>query len=129
MEENRQKIEEALNNKEIDAAFCTKWPFIGDFLRFLEEKGIMRELKKIVGSSKRKMIPSHIFVLLYIIKLIVGIPRIRGTEELLSDGGAMTLLGFELHALKEGMCNRGDSNQHGKELKKNLFPSWIGLHY
>lgn len=121
MVENRKEVEEALKNKEIDAVFTTKWPFLGEFLRFLEEKGVLKELKKITGSQKRKMLQCHIFVLLYIIKLIVGIPRIRGTEELLCDCGAMSLMGFDIDTLENGLCDRGDSNQHGKDLKKNHF--------
>jgi preprotein translocase subunit SecE len=121
--ENRAKIEEALKNKEIDVAFCTKWPFIGDFMKFLEVKGFLRELKKIIGTQKRQMVAIHIFVIIYILKLMIGIPRIRGTEELLSDKGAMKLLGFNFHVLENGICKRGDANQHGKELKKNPFPN------
>lgn len=119
--ENRKKVEQALKNKEVDVVLSTKWPFIGDFLRFLEEKGLMKEFKKIIGDQKRKMVSSNVFILIYLIKLIVGISRIRGTSELLSDSGTMTLLGFDKDVLKEGLCNRGDANQHGKELKKNVF--------
>jgi hypothetical protein len=119
--ENRKKVEEALKNKEVDVVFNTKWPFIGDFLRFLEKKGILNELKKIIGEQKRKMVSSNVFVLIYLIKLIVGISRIRGTSELLSDSGTMSLIGFDIDILQGGLCNRGDANQHGKELKKNQF--------
>ena len=86
-----------------------------------DEDAILKELKKIVGDQKRKMVSSHVFVLIYLIKLIIGISRIRGTRELLSDSGAMSLLGFDIDTLQGGLCHRGDANQHGKELKKNLF--------
>lgn len=121
MVENRKKVEDALKNKDVDVVFNTKWPFLGEFLRFLDQKGVLRELKKIVGDQKRKMVSSDVFVLIYVIKLIVGISRIRGTKELLSDAGAMTLLGFGIETVKDGLCNRGDANQYGKELKKNII--------
>ncbi|NSW91456.1 MAG: hypothetical protein HPY74_12420 [Firmicutes bacterium] len=47
MVENRKKVEKALKEKKIDVALETKWPFIGAFLKFLESKGILKELKNI----------------------------------------------------------------------------------
>lgn len=119
VEENRQIVQTALENKEIDVAINIRWPFITEFLKFIKVKGIFNELEKIVGENKRTMIKSHIFALIYIIKIIVGIPRIRGTEKLLGDLGAMSLLGFDVDTLENGLCKRGDANQHGKDFKKN----------
>ena len=118
MVENKQKVEEALRNKEIDLAIHSRWPFIGDFMKFLEEKGVLLELKQILGKQKRKMVQCHIFALIYIIKLIVGIPTMRGTEELLCDVATMNLLGFDVDTIKNGLCNRGDANQFGNDYKK-----------
>ncbi|WHE07959.1 hypothetical protein PGH24_04245 [Thermoanaerobacterium thermosaccharolyticum] len=68
--EDKRKVTEALKNKKIDFAINTKWPFIGQFLKFLECQGIIKELKTITGTHLRKMIATHIFVLLYILKII-----------------------------------------------------------
>ncbi len=65
------------------------------------------------------MLAPQIFTLLYILKIIVGIPKIRGSEALLGDLGAMNLVGFNVDILKDGLCKRGDANQHGKGYKKN----------
>jgi len=127
--ENKREVKKALKEKKIDLAINTRWPFIGPFLKFLENKGILEELKKITGSQVRKKLGLHIFILLYILKIIVGIPRIRGSEGLLGDLGAMNLIGFDVDNLKNGLCNRGDANQHGRGYKKNHLVSWMCLHY
>lgn len=129
MVENKRKVTKALKEKKIDIAINTNWPFIGPFLKFLDSTGIMKELKTITSKQVRKMLAPHAFVLLYILKIIVGIPRIRGSEALLGDLGAMNLVGFNVDKLKNGMCGRGDANQHGKGYKKNHLVSWIHLHY
>jgi hypothetical protein len=117
--ENKRKVQTALKNKEIDVAIDTNWPFIGPFLKFLEKKGIMEALKKITGVQIRKMLGLHIYVLLYILKIIIGIPRTRGSEALLGDLGAMKLVGFDVDSLVDGLCKRGDANQYGSGYKKN----------
>lgn len=121
MVENKRKVKKALKEKKIDLAINTNWPFIGSFLKFLESVGIMKELKKITGSQIRKIFAPHIFTLLYILKIMVGIPKIRGSEALLGDLGAMNLVGFNVDNLMNGLCNRGDANQHGKGYKKKLL--------
>lgn len=90
-------------------------------MKFLESAGIMKELKYITGIHIRKMLAPHIFTLLYILKIIVGIPKIRGSEAVLGDLGAMNLVGFNVESLMEGLCKRGDANQHGKGYKKNTL--------
>lgn len=119
MVENKRRVKKALKDKKIDIAISTKWPFIGDFLKFLENTGVMSALKMINGTHLRKMLQIYIYVLLYMLKIIVGIPRTRGSEELLGDLGAMKMLGFRVDNLTEGLCKRGDANQHGKGYKKN----------
>lgn len=121
MVENKRKVKKALEKKEIDFAINTNWSFIGPFLKFLESKGIMKELKNITGSQIRKILSLHIFTLLYILKIIVGIPAIRGSEALLGDLGAMNLIGFNVDNLTNGLCGRGDANQYGKGYKKNTM--------
>lgn len=119
MVENQGKVKKALKNKKIDLAINTNWPFIGPFLKFLEKTGVMKELGKITGTQVRKMLKPQIFTLLYILKIIVGIPTTRGSEALLGDLGAMNLVGFNVDNLMNGLCNRGDANQHGNGYKKN----------
>ena len=117
--ENKGKVKKALKEKKIDFAISTNWPFLGPFMKFLERTGIIKELKNITGCHIRKMLAPHIFTLLYILKIIIGIPKIRGSETLLGDLGAMNLVGFTVDSLMDGLCKRGDVNQHGKGYKKN----------
>ena len=119
MVENRKKVKKALKDKKIDLAINTNWPFIGPFLKFLDKTGVMKELGKIKGSQKRQMRKPQLFTLLYILKIIVGIPTTRGSEALLGDLGAMNLIGFDVDNLMNGLCNRGDANQYGNGYKKN----------
>lgn len=127
MVENKRRVKKALKDKKIGIAIDTKWPFIGPFLKFLEGFGIMKVLERITGTQLRKMLGPHIFVLLYILKIIIGIPRTRGSEVLLGDMGAMRLIGFNVDKLAEGLCKRGDANQHGEGYKKNSL--YHGLIY
>lgn len=119
VEENKRKVKRALEEKKIDFALNTNWPFIGSFLKFLKNRTIMTKLKKITGSHIRKMLSIHTFILLYILKIIVGIPTIRGSEKLLGDMGAMKLVGLNVDDLMDGLCQRGDANQYGEGYKKN----------
>lgn len=119
MVENRRKVKKALKDRKIDMVVNTNWPFIGPFLKFLESKGIMGALEKITGTQIRKMLGLNIYILLYMLKIIIGIPTMRGSEALLGDLGAMKLIGFDVDSLNDGLCRRGDANQHGKGYKKN----------
>lgn len=87
-------------------------------MKFLENTVIIKELKKINGRQIRTMLAPNIFTLLYILKIIVGIPTIRGSESLLGDLGAMNLVGFNVDNLMNGLCQRGDANQYGNGYKK-----------
>ncbi len=123
MEENRKKVTKALKKKKIDLACTTKWPFLGPFLRFLDETGVAKAMDNLTGSHKRKNVMPKLCVLVYIIKLIVGIPRIRGSEALLGDEAAMKMIGFTEQQIQEGLCARGDANQYGEGYKKNYLAS------
>ena len=112
--ENKRKVKEALQEKKIDFAVNTNWPFIGPFMRFFERAGIMKELKNITGSQIWKILAPHIFTLLYMLKIIIGIPKVCGSEALLGDLGAMNLVGFNVDSLRDGLSKRGDANQYGR---------------
>ena len=62
------------------------------------------------------------------LKIIVGISSIRGSEELLGDKGAMKLMGFTDQQLESGLSERGDANQYGNGYKKKYLRSWTRLH-
>jgi hypothetical protein len=41
----------------------------------------------------------------------------------------MNLVGFNVDNLMNGLCNRGDANQHGNGYKKKSHASWMCLQY
>jgi len=119
VEENKKKVKQAIKNQKINIAVTTDWPFIGNFMKFIEKTGVMFHLKSVTGTQKRIGISLHLFILLYLLKTIIGIPKIRGSEVLLGNVGAMNLIGFRVEELINGTTKRGKANQHGKRLKKN----------
>lgn len=121
MVESKRKVKEALKNKKIDLVLPTKWPFIAPFMEFLKSNSIIKKLSKIEGKNERINIKQELILLIYILKIIIGIPRIRGTEELLTDIGAMSVLGFAPEQVINGICKRGNANQHGNGYKKNKW--------
>ncbi|MDD2448015.1 MAG: hypothetical protein PHY91_10150 [Tissierellia bacterium] len=123
MVENKKKVKEALKNKQIDYATNSNWPFLGSFMKFLENSGVLKNLKKTTSTMEREILSPWVFVLIYIQKLICGISRISGSNVLLSDIPAMSLIGIKKEILVNGLCQRGDANQHGKGYKKNSLQS------
>ena len=119
LKEDPKRIKEALKNKKIDIAEPIKWAFMSDLLSFFEKIKVLEILNEASGSFKRKSISVlGKFLLIYVLKLIVGIPNTRGIKELLGDYGVMKLLGFEHKKIKFGITNRGKSNQYGKKYKR-----------
>jgi len=92
---------------------------MGDLIRFFEKSGLFRILYDVKGNFKRKSI-SFVgkFLIIYIIKLFIGIMDIRGMDELLRDYGTMKLVGFTHEELSHGICNRGKANQYGRKYKR-----------
>lgn len=116
LKEDPKKIKEALKNGEIDIAEPLRWAFMGDLIRFCEKVGVLDILNEATGSFKRKSIDiMGKYLLIYIIKLFVGITTIRGIKELLSDYGVMKLLGFNHDVISSGITNRGIANQYGNK--------------
>lgn len=95
------------------------WPFIGLFLKFLEKTGVMHQIKSVTGKQRRTGIALHLFILIYLLKIIIGIPKIRGSEIFLGNVSVMNLIGFRVDDVMNGTTKRGKANQHGKGYKKN----------
>lgn len=121
MVENKRKVIQALNKKDIDAAVNTNWPFLAPFMQFVTSFGVIKLFNKITGAHLRKIIGVNMFILLYVLKIMVGIPTTRGSDKLLGDLGAMNLVGLSTQKVFNGLCNRGSANQYGKGFKKNTF--------
>jgi len=116
LKEDPKKIKEALNKGVVDYAVPIKWAYMADLIRFIGKAKVFEILGNATGRFKRRSIPFvSKFLLIYIIKLFVGISSIRGMKELLSDYGTMKLIGFSHEEFSKGLCARGKGNQYGRK--------------
>src|SRR6266851_8985580 len=90
---------------------------LDEFFVFLEELGMMQAFEEMrVPGAKRMLIPTVQFVLLYVLKVLVGgqsmneLPRV-----LFSDLGLMELVGFNAHQCENGLTKRGDAQRQPKK--------------
>ena len=88
LKEDPKRIKKALSEGRIDTGTAEplKWAFMGDLIRFCEKVKVLEILNEATGNFERKSIPlMGKFLLIYIIRLLVGIPNTRGIKELLAD--------------------------------------------
>src|SRR5438876_6680137 len=90
---------------------------LDEFFVFLEELGMMQAFEQMsVPGAKRMLIPTVQFVLLYVLKVLVGgqsmneLPRV-----LFSDLGLMELVGFNAHQCANGLTKRGEAQRTTKK--------------
>ncbi len=90
---------------------------LDEFFVFLEELGMMQAFEEMrVPGAKRMLIPTVQFVLLYVLKVLVGgqsmneLPRV-----LFSDLGLMELVGFNAHQCENGLTKRGEAQRTTKK--------------
>jgi len=93
--------------------------FVTELFRFLKDLNMWPILMKITGEHVRKMVSAHIYLAVYLLRILLGISSNRGMESLLGEPGIMRLLGFSAETLCHGLCQRGKANQHGRGFKKN----------
>src|SRR5258708_9661041 len=84
---------------------------------FLEDLGMMQAFEQMqLPGAKRMLVPTVQFVLLYLLKVLVGgesmneLPRV-----LFSDLGLMELVGFNAQQCEEGLTKRGDAQRKTKK--------------
>jgi len=119
LKEDSKRIKKALAEGKIGIAEPMKWPFMCDLMRFCEKVDVIKILNSASGDFKRKSISLvGKFLLIYIIRLFVGITNTRGIKELIEDYGVMTLLGFKHVEIKHGITKRGKSNQYGRKFSR-----------
>jgi hypothetical protein len=90
---------------------------LDEFFVFLEDLGMMQAFEQMrVPGVKRMLVPTVQFVLLYVLKVLVGgqsmneLPRV-----LFSDLGLMELVGFNAHQCEDGLTKRGDAQRTTKQ--------------
>jgi hypothetical protein len=90
---------------------------LDEFFVFLEELGMMQAFEQMrLPGAKRMLVPTVQFVLLYLLKVLVGgqsmneLPRV-----LFSDLGLMELVGFNAQQCEDGLTKRGDGQRKTKK--------------
>ena len=86
------------------------------FYHFLESQGILAEFATLqLPSVQRVFLPVIQFVLLYLLKTLLGIESMNALPALLfSNVAAMTLIGLNAHQVAEGLTRRGDDKRGPK---------------
>jgi hypothetical protein len=89
------------------------------FLAYLRLIGLWATLAALKAAGRqRHMVETLVYVLIYMEKLIAGLPSGSATEEvLLTDQGAMRAVGFNAIHVKEGVCRRGEDRRKNKGAK------------
>ena len=100
---------------------------LDEFFVFLEELGMMQAFEQMsLPGAKRMLVPTVQFVLLYLLKVLVGgqsmneLPRV-----LFSDVGLMELVGFNAQQCADGLTKRGDAQRHTKQKQGPLTPQCL----
>src|SRR6266446_1296178 len=90
---------------------------LDEFFVFLEDLGMMQAFEQMkLPGAKRMLVPTVQFVLLYLLKVLVGgqsmneLPRV-----LFSDLGLMELVGFNARQCEDGLTKRGDAQRQTKK--------------
>lgn len=100
---------------------------LDEFFVFLEEVGMMQAFEQMrLPGVKRMLVPTVQFVLLYLLKVLLGgqsmqeLPRV-----LLSNLGLMELVGFNAHQCANGLTARGDGQRLTKKKQGPLSPQCL----
>ncbi len=90
---------------------------LDEFFVFLQDMGMLQAFEQVsLPEVKRILVPTVQFVLLYLLKVLIGgqsmneLPRV-----LFSDLGLMELVGFNAQQCENGMTKRGDAHRSTKK--------------
>jgi len=90
---------------------------LDEFFVFLKDLGMLEAFEQVSQSGvKRTLVPTVQFVLLYVLKVLLGgesmneLPRV-----LFSDLALMELVGFNAHQCENGLTKRGDASRTTKK--------------
>src|SRR3989454_2540998 len=100
---------------------------LDEFFVFLEQIGMMAALEQLeLPGVQRVLVPTVQFVLLYLLKVLLGgqsmneLPR-----QLFSNVAAMELVGFNARQVEEGLTKRGDAQRQTKKKQGPLSPACL----
>ena len=100
---------------------------LDEFFAFLEESGMMRLLaQQELPGVRRVLVPTVQFVLLYLLKVLVGAQSMNELPRVLfSNVALMELIGFNAHQIEAGLTKRGDRQRKSKQKQGPVTPQCL----
>ncbi len=100
---------------------------LDEFFVFLEELGMMQVFEQMrLPSVKRILVPTVQFILLYLLKVLVGSSSMHELPRVLfSNVGLMELVGFNAQQCENGLTRRGDGQRTTKKKQGPLSPQCL----
>jgi hypothetical protein len=124
-----QQVAQAVHaGEELDAVFpLGEVGLLDEFYHFLDVTGVLVEIRALdLPGVERVFVPVVQFVLLYLLKTLLGIESMNALPALLfSNTAAMTLLGFNAHQIANGLTHRGDAQRTDHPKQGPLSPQCL----
>ncbi len=100
---------------------------LDEFFVFLEEVGMLRAFEEVsLPGVKRVLVPAVQFVLLYLLKVLVGSESMNELPHVLfSDLALMELVGFNAQQCENGLTKRGDAQRKIKKKQGPITPQCL----
>ena len=100
---------------------------LDEFFEFLEQIGMMALLEQMeLPMVQRVLVPSVQFVLLYLLKVLLGGQSMNELPRwLFSNVALMELVGFNARQVEEGLTKRGDAQRSSKKKQGPLSPQCL----
>src|SRR2546425_1231709 len=100
---------------------------LDEFFAFLEEMGMMAVLEQLdLPGVQRVVVPTVQFVLLYLLKVLLGGQSMNELPRwLFSNLALMELVGFNARQVEEGLTKRGDAQRKTKKKQGPLTPQCL----
>src|SRR2546421_9954502 len=90
---------------------------LDEFFVFLKDVGMLEAFEQVSQAGvKRTLVPTVQFVLLYVLKVLLGAESMNELPRVLfSDLALMELVGFNAHQCESGLTKRGDASRSTKK--------------
>jgi hypothetical protein len=100
---------------------------LDEFFAFLQESRMMAVLEQQeLPGVQRILIPTVQFVLLYLLKVLLGAESMNALPRVLfSNVALMELIGFNAHQIEQGLTKRGDGQRKSKKKQGPLTPQCL----
>lgn len=123
------RVAQALHRgEEVDAIHeLSEAGLLDGLFHFLDVTGVREEIGTLhLPGQERVLIPLVQMVLLYLLKVLLGIPSMNALPALLfSNVALMTLVGFNAHQIATGFSRRGDSQRRLRRKQGPLSPQCL----